>query len=73
VAIGGVFVFLRRAGSDAKLLLIFAPFERPLFTRLSRSRRVSRTAGVGQLPTKSPIVCLGSDSRQWGLKTYGKS
>jgi len=25
----------------------------------------------GQLPTKSPIVCLGSDSRHRGLKTFG--
>jgi hypothetical protein len=25
---------------------------------------------LGQGPTKNPIVCLGSDSRHWGLKTF---
>jgi len=29
-------------------------------------------AAVGQQPTKRPIVCLGSDSRHWGLKNFAK-
>jgi hypothetical protein len=44
--------------------------ERQLATRLSRSRRVLRTAGVGQGPTKNPIVCLASHSRHWGLNIF---
>jgi hypothetical protein len=26
--------------------------------------------GVGQGPTKNPIVCLASDSRHWGLNNF---
>ena len=35
---------------------------------LARPRR----SGWGQGPTKSPIICLASDSRHWGLKDFGK-
>jgi hypothetical protein len=47
--------------------------EGPLTTQLSRSRLLLRAAGVGQGPTKSPIVCLASDSRHWGLKISASS
>src|SRR5437899_12718438 len=43
-----------------------------LLTLLSPSISLRATAGLGRLPTKSPIVCLGSDSRHWGLKNYAK-
>jgi hypothetical protein len=37
-------------------------------TYLRRSTIASARSRQGQGPTKSPIVCLGSDSRHWGLK-----
>jgi hypothetical protein len=40
------------------------------FHPLSRFGWRRSMAGMGQGPTKSPIVCLALDSRHWGLKNY---
>src|SRR5271155_1596279 len=32
-----------------------------------------QSSASGQGPTKSPIVCLASDSRHWGLKNYDEA
>jgi hypothetical protein len=51
---------------------ILIPTRMSAVTPSRRIDRVRQGPGMGQGPTKSPIVCLASDSRHWGLKTLGK-
>ena len=53
--------------------IIVAPAMRSKFKYYQQKGLAEFFNTIGQQPTKSPIVCLGSDSRHWGLKSFDKN